>query len=134
MTAGKFDAQFEAADGRNHLAKLHGAPNARIVSSTLGQPDRVSTSQAVDAAFSAAGWHRVGDANRQFRIFRWAAARQAYAGLGDSARYTPGDQMLTLTGARGWSTEPWLPRPRPSDESATGEALAQDDVKTTYNK
>ena len=48
VTAGKFQARF---DDLGQLASVHGAPNARIVSQTPGQPDRVSTSSMLDASF-----------------------------------------------------------------------------------
>jgi hypothetical protein len=41
ITAGKFQARF---DDLGQLASVHGAPEARIMSQTPGQPDRVSTS------------------------------------------------------------------------------------------
>ena len=51
-TAGKFDAEFSESLGRNHLASVHGAPDARIVSSAPGQPDRVSTAIPSTPLFS----------------------------------------------------------------------------------
>ncbi len=137
VTAGKFHAQFESADGRNHLARVHGAPNARIVSSTPGQPDRVSTSQTVDAKFLPQGGIEsvIQSGNVEYSDGQPAdKLTQAWAG---SARYTPGDEMLTLTGSprvsvtsAGMATTAKTVRMN----RATGEAVAQGDVKTTYNE
>src|SRR5262249_29783395 len=55
VTAGRFVAEFTDADGKNHLASIHGAPEVRIANTAPGDPDRVSTSESVDAIFSAQG-------------------------------------------------------------------------------
>src|ERR1700687_5186993 len=60
VTAAKFTAKFT---DKNRLAMLHGEPDAKIVSSRIGdskigapgQPDRVSTSQILDVIFRPAG-------------------------------------------------------------------------------
>ena len=135
VTAGKFDGDFTTAQGKNHLASLHGAPYARIVSSTPGQPDRVSTSDSVDAAFLPQGGI---DSITQQGNFVYTDGQQPEKRMqawGNSARYTPADQMLVLSGS-----------PRVVDGAmattattirinrATGEALAEDDVKSTYSQ
>ena len=94
MTAGKFQAQFASSDGRNHLTSVHGAPDARIVNSTPGQPDRVSTSDSVDAAFLPQGG--IDSITQQGNVAYTDGQppdkrMQAWA---DSAHYTPADQML----------------------------------------
>lgn len=126
VTAGRFDAHF---DHSNRLQALHGAPAAKIVSSTPGQPDRVSTSQTVDVAFRAAGGI---DSILQQGDFNYLdGERQARA---DRARYTPANETVELTGS-----------PRVTDKSlittaqvlrlnrATGDAAAEGNVKSTYN-
>jgi lipopolysaccharide export system protein LptA len=135
VTAGKFDGEFTTAQGKNRLASLHGAPYARIVSSTPGQPDRISTSDSVDAAFLPQGGI---DSITQQGNFVYTDGQQAEKRMqawGTTARYTPVDQMLVLSGS-----------PRVVDGAmattatsirinrATGEALAQDDVKSTYSQ
>src|SRR5580698_3292586 len=135
VTAGTFDAEFVAADGRDHITSLHGAPNARIVSSTLGQPDRISTSDSVDASFLPQGGIDAitQQGNMTYTDGQDPAQRmQAWA---NRARYTPIDQMLALTG-----------NPRVADggmastantiriNRGTGEALAEGDVKSTYSE
>ena len=135
MTAGKFEGQFASIEGRNHLASLHGAPDARIVNSTPGEPDRISTSESVDAAFLPQGGI---DSITQLGNFAYTDGQpadkrmQAWA---NSARYTPSDQIFVLSG-----------NPRVADggmatsarsiriNRATGDALAQGDVKSTYSE
>ena len=126
VTAGKFDARF---DDSSHLQTLHGAPDAKIVSSTAGQPDRVSTSQMVDVAFRTAGG--IESILQQGNFSYNDGERQARA---DRARYTPANEMVELTGS-----------PRVTDKSltttaqvlrmnrATGDAIAEGNVKSTYS-
>jgi lipopolysaccharide export system protein LptA len=134
VTAGKFLAQFATSDGRTRLASLHGAPNARIVNSTPGQPDRVSTSDSVDATLLPLGGI---DSITQLGNVAYNDGQplnkrmQAWS---NSAHYTPADQMLLLTGNPrvtngGMATTAKTIR----INRATGEALALGDVKSTYN-
>jgi lipopolysaccharide export system protein LptA len=135
VTAGKFEAQFAPSEGRNHLVSVHGAPAARIVNATPGEPDRISTSDAVDASFLPQGGidaiTQQGNVaytdgqNPEKRVQAWA----------DSARYTPSDQRLMLSGNPrvvngGMATTANTIR----INRATGDALAQDDVKSTYSE
>src|SRR5215469_1181309 len=135
VTAGRFDADFAADHGHNHLAKIHGAPEARIVSSAPGQPDRTSTSDSVDALFLPPGGV---DSLTQTANFHYVDGQppgtqtQAWA---NSGRYTPADQMLVLTGSPritqgGMATTADTMR----INRATGDALAEGNVKTTYSE
>jgi lipopolysaccharide export system protein LptA len=151
VTAGKFDAKFETThvestdasssngrpevSNRTQIKTIHGAPDARIVNSTPGEPDRVSTSEAVDAVFLPQGGI---DSLTQHGNFVYSDGQkpdkrtQAWA---SNARYTPADQVLTLTGS-----------PRVENGSvettanvlrmyrATNEAVAEGDVKSTYSE
>ncbi|HEY6369445.1 MAG TPA: LptA/OstA family protein [Candidatus Sulfotelmatobacter sp.] len=135
VTAGKFLAQFSAVEGRNHLTSVHGAPNARIVSSASGEPDRVSTSDSVDAAFLPQGGI---DAVAQTGNVVYTDGQQPDKRMqawANSARYTPGDQMLVLTGSPrvvngGMATTAKTIRMN----RATGDALAEGSVKSTYSE
>jgi lipopolysaccharide export system protein LptA len=135
VTAGKFHAQFTSSEGRNHLTSVHGAPNARIVNSTPGEPDRVSTSDSVDASFLPQGGI---DAVTQHGNVAYTDGQQPDKRMqawANSARYTPGDQMLALTGSPrvangGMATTAKTIRVN----RATGDALAQGDVKSTYSE
>jgi lipopolysaccharide export system protein LptA len=126
VTAGNFQAKF-GSNGR--LAGVHGAPDARVVSTTPSQPDRTSTSQQIDATFGPRGG--IDDLVQQGNFTYSDGERQARA---DRARYTPDDQMLVLTGS-----------PRITDKGlattantlrmnrGTGDATAEGNVKTTYS-
>ena len=135
VTAGKFQAQFASSEGRNHLTNVHGAPDARIVNSTPGEPDRVSTSESVDATFLPQGG--IDSITQQGNVAYTDGQQpdkrmQAWA---NSAHYTPSDQMLVLTGGPriangGMATTANTIR----INRATGDALAQGDVKSTYSE
>jgi lipopolysaccharide export system protein LptA len=135
VTAGKFDADFAADHGHNHLAKIHGAPDARIVTSAPGEPDRTSTSDSVDALFLPQGGV---DSLTQIGNLHYVDGQspdkqtQAWANFG---HYTPADQMLVLNGSPritqgGMATTADTVRLN----RATGEALAEVNVKTTYSE
>lgn len=135
VTAAKFHAQFSNSDGRNHLASIHGSPNARIVNSTAGEPDRVSTSESVDATFLPQGGI---DAVTQQGNVAYTDGQQPEKRMQawcSSARYTPADQMLALTGSPrvtsgGMATTAKTIR----INRATGDALAEGGVKSTYSE
>jgi lipopolysaccharide export system protein LptA len=134
VTAGKFVAQFAFSDGKSRATSLHGAPNARIVSSTPGQPDRVSTSDSVDAAFLPQGG--IDSITQQGAVAYTDGQQpdkrmQAWA---NSARYTPADQMLVLTGSPRVTNGGMATTAKSIHiNRATGDALAQGDVKSTYS-
>lgn len=133
-SAGKFHATF---DNGNHLQTLHGWPNARIVSSTPGDPDKVSTSDKLDVTFSADGGVQKLIQTGNFAYHEPsgnpnAGGRAAFA---DVATYTPDDQILVLTGSPrivdgGMTTTATHVRMN----RQTGEGFADDDVKTTYSE
>jgi len=135
VTAGKFEAQFATSDGKNRLASVHGAPNARIVNSNPGEPERVSTSDTVDATFLPEGGldFITQKGNVAYSDGQPADKRmQAWANTG---QYTPADQMLVLTGHPrvangGMETTARTIRMN----RATGDALAEGDVKSTYSE
>ena len=142
VTAAKFVAKFiadEPAKGRkgsgNHLSSIHGAPDARIVSSTAGQPDRVSTSDSVDATFLAQGGI---DSVTQLGNVAYTDGlspdkrTQAWA---NRAHYGPADQMLVLSGnPRIASISMATTANTIRINRATGAALAEGDVKSTYSE
>jgi lipopolysaccharide export system protein LptA len=135
VTASRFDADFAADQGHNHLAKIHGAPDARIVSSAPGQPDRTSTSDSVDALFlPAGGVDSLTQTGNLHYMDGQSPAKQTQA-WANSGRYTPADQMLVLTGSPritqgGMATTADTMR----INRATGDALAEGNVKTTYSE
>ena len=127
VTAAKFITKF---GDHNQILSLNGSPSAKIVSSVAGQPDRVSTSDRLDVAFRASGG--VDSILQQGNFAYLDGDRKASA---DSARYTPQDQMLVLSGSprvvdTGMTTTARTMRLN----RATGEAVAEGDVKSTYSQ
>ena len=135
VTAGKFDAEFMEVDGRNSLTRIHGAPNARIVNSSPGQPDRITMSDSVDANFLPEGGI---EAITQTGHFAYSdnnpSVDKRMQAWGKSARYTPENQIITLTGdprvqQGGMETTADTVR----IDRSTGDAQAEGSVKSTYN-
>jgi lipopolysaccharide export system protein LptA len=154
ITAAKFNAKFETVGGSSHFASIHGAPNARIVNQGPGQPMRVSTSETVDATFLPRGG--IAAATQQGNVVYTddQSPDKRTQATADQARYTPADQMLVLGGAPGGAPGgtpggalPGKPTANPRVieggmattaktiriNRATGEALAEGDVKSTYS-
>jgi lipopolysaccharide export system protein LptA len=126
VTAGRFEAKF---DDRSRLSSVHGAPDARIVNSTPGQPDRSSASQNLDVVFRPAGG--IESIMQQGDVTYTDGEREAHA---NRARYTPADLMLELTGSprirdKGLTTTARTLRMN----RATGDATAEGEVKSTYS-
>ena len=122
-------AQFQASfDSSNRPRALHGAPEARIVSSTPGEPDKVSASRELDVLFDRSG--NIAGVTQQGGVRYSDGSRQA---RGERGRYVPATDTLELTGS-----------PQASDGSLsitasvlelhqrTGELQARGEVKTTY--
>jgi lipopolysaccharide export system protein LptA len=135
VTAGKFLADFKTSDGKNHLSSVHGAPDVRIANSVQGEPDRVSTSDSVDAAFFPQGGIESITQRGNVAYSDNQPAEKRTQAWANSGRYTPADHILVLAGAPrvangGMATTANTIR----INRATGEALAEGDVKTTYNE
>jgi len=127
VTAGKFESTFT---DQNRLATLHGEPDARIVSRTPGQPDRVSTSQSLDVGFRPEGG--ISSIAQKGGVAYVDGTRKAWA---QRATYTPADQMLVLNGSprvadSGMTTTAQVLRMN----RATGDAIAEGSVKSTYTE
>jgi len=131
VTADKFTAKF---DSLGQLSQVHGAAHARVVTTeapynNVPQPDRVSTSDVIDAYFRPGTGIEslIQDGHFTYQ----AGTQQAFA---ERARYTPADQILVLTGApriidSGMATTARTVRLN----RATGDGFAEDNVKTTYS-
>jgi lipopolysaccharide export system protein LptA len=132
VTADKFTGKFDAL---GQLSRIHGEAHARVVTKVLSQnnkaePDRVSTSDSIDAYFGAGTGIEslVQQGNFEYK----SGAQQAFS---DRAAYTPADRILNLSG-----------KPRLVDSGmettaesirisrATGEGFATGDVKTNYSE
>jgi len=132
-TAGKFRATFGAG---NRMQTLHGSPDARIVSTSPGQPEKVSTSQNVDVTFAPDGGAEKLVQTGDFAYHEPSAKPDTggRAMFADKATYTPADEILVLNGS---------PRAIDGDVTTTadvirlnrqsGEAFADGNVKTTYS-
>ena len=129
-TADAFTAQF---DSSGSLQRVHGQGHARVVTSSLAatdtaQPERVTTSDTLDAFFHPADGLTA--LVQQGNFTYTAGTDKAFA---QQARYTAADQMVVLTGeprivGAGSTTTARLVRLN----RATGEAFAEGEVKTTY--
>jgi lipopolysaccharide export system protein LptA len=110
---------------------LHGEPDARIVGSTPGQADKVSTSQTLDVTFNPAGGG-IASVVQQGNVHYHDAQRSATAG---QAHYTPGDENLVLSGSPRWTEAGGVTTARVLRlNRRTGEAFAEGEVKTTYQE
>src|ERR1035437_211502 len=139
VTAAKFTAKFTE---KNRLATLQGEPEAKIVSSRIvsckvgentvgGAPgqDRVSTSQMLDVIFRPEGGVRA--ITQAGRVAYVDGPQKAWAERGE---YTTADQMLVLSGSprvvdNGMTTTAQTIRM----SRATGDAIAEGNVKSTYS-
>jgi lipopolysaccharide export system protein LptA len=136
ITAGRFYAKFAAtSDGASRLTSIHGAPDAKIVNLAPGLPDRVSTSQTLDAMFLPQGG--IASVIQQGRVAYSdgeapSKRTQAWA---DKAIYTPADKILVLTGSPRVAQGSMLTTARTIRiNRATDDAFADEDVKTTYSE
>jgi len=136
ITAGRFDARFvPTAEGKSQLTSIHGAPNAKIVNVAAGVPDRVSTSQTLDAAFLPEGG--IASIVQQGSVaysdgMPPEKRTQAWA---YRARYTPADRILVLVGSPCVSDGGMVTTARTIRiDRATDDAIAEGDVKSTYNE
>jgi lipopolysaccharide export system protein LptA len=132
-TAGKFHATF---DSNNRMQTLHGAPDSRIVSTSPGEPDKVSVARNLDVAFAPDGGVQKLVQTGDFQ-YREASAKPDTGGreaFADVSTYTPSDAMLLLTGSPrvidgGVTTTAVTVR----INRQTGDGFADDNVKTTYS-
>ncbi|HZR28969.1 MAG TPA: LptA/OstA family protein, partial [Terriglobales bacterium] len=125
ITAGEFKAAF---NGQNRPSSVFANTNVRIVSSTPGQPDRVSTSRDLTANFNSQGTITQLEQSGDFHLQEGTRVASA-----DRARYALADDLVTLSGS---------PRIVDSGVSLTANgiqlarktntAIAEGAVKTTY--
>src|SRR5215469_285441 len=133
VTAGKFDADFAEQSGRNALSTIHGAPDARIVSTAAGHPDRISTSDSVDAIFLTQGGIESVTQRGNFVYTDGQPPDKQMRAWATTAHYTPADQMLVLSGSPRISSGGMASTASSVRiNRGTGEALAEGDVKTSY--
>jgi len=126
VSAGQFESKFNA---ENRLSSIFGSPNAKIVTSAPGRPDRITTSRDLTAAFNSKGEiisaEQTGDLHYQ---------EGTQTATSDRAKYTAADDSILLTGSprvvdsRGALTADSILLNR-----KTGGAFAQGSVKSTYS-
>jgi lipopolysaccharide export system protein LptA len=126
VTADRFHATFTA---NNRISLLHGEPNAKIVGTQPGQPDRISTSPTLDVQFQPQGG--ISTIAQAGGLVYVSGTQKAWAERGD---YTDADQNLVLTGSPrvvdgGMTTTAQTIR----FNRVTGDAVADINVKSTYN-
>jgi lipopolysaccharide export system protein LptA len=128
---------FRADFGKdNKISTVRGEKNARIVFSTTGEPDKVTTSEELLAQFAPGGGIASLTQRGNFDFQQAAAGKSpAQHATADRAQYTPDNDSLALSGS-----------PRITDggmtitaqqirvNRRTGDAFAQGEVKTTYSE
>jgi lipopolysaccharide export system protein LptA len=131
VNAGRFVADFNR-EGR--IQRILGEPNARITSTSAGQPEKVSTSDKLEVTYTPQGV--LADVVQQgnFRYHEKLVKDGDRIATADTAHYSPSDNMLHLTGS---------PRIVEGGMSMTanvvhinrhtGEAVAEGNVKSTYS-
>jgi lipopolysaccharide export system protein LptA len=126
VTAGKFTAEF---NDQGQITQLHGKPSVRIVVSSTGRPDRVSTSDMLDVNFRPG--NGVESFTQKGNLLYSDKDQKAWA---DEGHYSAADQVLVLTGSpRIASAAMSVSAHTIQLNRATGDAVAEDDVKATYN-
>ncbi len=136
ITAGRFYAKFAAtSDATSRLTSIHGAPDAKIVNLAPGLPDRVSTSQTLDAVFLPQGGIASIVQQGSVAYNDGQAPRKRTQAWADKALYTPADKILVLTGSPRVAQGSMVTTARTIRiNRATDDAFADDDVKTTYSE
>lgn len=125
VTAGQFEASF---DSSNRLRALHGAPQARIVSLTPGQPEKVSTSRELDVLFDRND--AISSVGQQGEVRYSEGERRA---SGERGRFLLAEDAVELSGSPQASDGPLtISASLLRFHRGSGEAEAQGSVKTTY--
>ena len=91
ITAGRFDAAFNS---KNQVKSLHGSPDAKMVSATQGQPDRVTTSRELDVEFNPNG-NGIASMTQTGDFHYTEGSRTATA---ERAKYTTAEELFELSG------------------------------------
>jgi lipopolysaccharide export system protein LptA len=136
VTAGHFDAKFAATpEGSTRLTSVHGSPDAKIVSVSAGVPDRVSTSQTLDAAFLPEGGIASITQQGNVAFTDGQAATKRTQAWADKALYTPADRIVVLSGSPRFAEGGMVTTAKTIRlDRDSGDALASGDVKSTYSE
>ncbi|MGZ4830520.1 MAG: LPS export ABC transporter periplasmic protein LptC, partial [Candidatus Angelobacter sp.] len=128
ISAGHFETAF---NDQNRPVSLYGTPDAKIIDSIPGKPDRILTSRELTAKFNEKGEIVSADQNGDFRYQEGTQTASA-----ERAKYAAAEETILLSGS-----------PRVVDATQgvtltadsiqlnrkTRNAFAQDNVKTTYS-
>jgi lipopolysaccharide export system protein LptA len=129
ISAGHFEAVF---NDQNRPVSLYGTPDAKIVDTAPGKPDRILTSRELTARFNDKGEIISADQTGDFHYQEGTQTASA-----ERAKYAAADETILLSG---------LPRVIDANQGITltadsiqlnrktRNASAQDNVKTTYSK
>ena len=129
ISAGHFETVF---NDQNRPVSLYGTPDAKIVDTVPGKPDRILTSRELTAKFNDKGEIVSADQTGDFHYQEGTQTASA-----EHAKYAAADETIFLSGS-----------PRVVDATQgitltadsiqlnrkTRNAFAQDNVKTTYSK
>jgi lipopolysaccharide export system protein LptA len=129
ITASRFEAKFVKD---NRISTLAGSAPVKIVSSTAGQPDRISQSQDLLATFSNGPTQTLQEAVQSGDVKMEEGPRSASA---DRAIFKQTDKTMSLSGNvryKDASTGAMLTSSTLVLNQTTGETVATGDVKTTY--
>src|SRR5205085_4721598 len=96
ITAGRFEATF---DSRSRLKAMHAAPDAKTVTATASQPDRITTSRELDATFVPGG-NGISSIAQQGDFRYLEGDRKATA---ERAHFDAAGETLALSGAPRYS-------------------------------
>ena len=126
ISAGQFEARFNA---QNRLSSVFGSPDAKIVSQTPAQPQRIASGDELNASFNTKGEIVGADLVRNFHFQE--GTRSATA---DHAHYNAADESFTLTGSPRIADAGFLLTANTIQLGRkSGSAVAHGGVKTTYN-
>ncbi len=116
-------------NNQNRPVSLLGSPDAKIVSSTPGQPDQIATSHELTASFNDKGEIIAGDLNGDFHFQQGQRTATAEHG-----KFNPVDESFVLTGSpRVVDTGATITADTIQLSRRTESAEARGNVKTTYN-
>ena len=131
ITASRFDAQFSSD---NHLSSLIGTTPVKIVSSSPGQPDRVSQSHDLRVTFNPDKTQTLKEVLQTGNVQVQEGPRSATA---DKARFDQAGDTMDLAGDVHYKddkTGSALTSNNLTLNRTTGETVAAGDVKTTYEE
>ena len=125
ISAGHFETTF---NDQNRPVSLYGTPDAKIVDSVPGKPDRILTSRELTAKFNDKGEIASADQNGDFHYQEGTQTATA-----ERAKYAAAEETILLIGSpRIVDTGVTLTADSIQLNRKTRNAFAQDNVKTTY--